>query len=184
MCRIRLDYNQEIFKVLFKYDDSSPSCLIYVKGNSSFCKSKRQSNDIAGFRGRRSWYVKIMDKSYLVHRIIWFLLNGNIDDKSVIDHIDGNSLNNRIDNLRLVSQTINNRNHAKQKNNKTGKTGVMFSDDGRYRAIWTDNDGKHRSKSFSINKYGDDAFKLASDYRDQIIETLGGYSERHGKDAD
>ena len=44
------------------------------------------------------------------HRAAWMFMYGDIDQELVIDHIDGNGLNNRINNLRLVTKEINQRN--------------------------------------------------------------------------
>ncbi|WP_425359496.1 HNH endonuclease signature motif containing protein [Borborobacter arsenicus] len=57
-----------------------------------------------------------------IHRIIWFLEKGCWPD--VIDHIDGDGLNNRIDNLRDVSQAENMRNAARPNDNTSGRVGV------------------------------------------------------------
>lgn len=119
----------------------------------------------------------------MVHRIIWELVCGRIPDHMVVDHIDGDSLNNNISNLRLVTQDVNCKNRKINKNNPTGVNGVTVYPCS-FRAMWTVN-GKRLSKRFSINKYGhDNAFKLACEYRAEQIRLLNeqgaGYTERHG----
>lgn len=56
-------------------------------------------------------YVSLMHnnikKSYRVHRLVFMAFKGNIPDNMVIDHIDGNKLNNHIDNLRCVTLSEN-----------------------------------------------------------------------------
>lgn len=63
---------------------------------------------IAGCESKGYNIVRINGKNYKVHRIIWFLETG--EWPKLIDHIDGNGLNNHIDNIRSVNHTINNRN--------------------------------------------------------------------------
>ena len=46
-------------------------------------------------------------KTYLSHRFIWECYNGVITDNRVIDHIDNDRLNNRLSNLQLVTQQVN-----------------------------------------------------------------------------
>ena len=83
--------------------------------------------DIAGFKNvSNRYYITLKNKKYLAHRIIWFLVYGELP-KGVIDHIDGNSLNNRLDNLRVVNQRINLENQRKAKSsNKVGYLGVSL----------------------------------------------------------
>lgn len=65
-------------------------------------------------------YRRIMlgKQHYKMHRLIWIMFNGDIPDGLVIDHIDRNIANNNIENLRLLTKSMNSRN--------TGSTGVTF----------------------------------------------------------
>ena len=59
-----------------------------------------------------------------MHRLAWLYVYGEWPHQQ-IDHIDGNKLNNRIENLRDVSPYANNENlHNPKKHNSTGVLGV------------------------------------------------------------
>ncbi len=72
--------------------------------------------------GRR--VIEIQGKKYLAYRIIWEMHNGEIPSDLCIDHIDGNQINDRLENLRLVTLSENQRNSKLPRNNKTGIMGV------------------------------------------------------------
>ena len=57
-----------------------------------------------------------------MHRLIFFICHGTLP--KVIDHIDGNPLNNKIENLRECTQSQNTMNSKLSKNNTSGRVGV------------------------------------------------------------
>jgi hypothetical protein len=131
-----------------------------------------------------------MGKSIKVHHVVLLLHGIVVPKNSVVDHIDGNPLNNSFSNLRIVLPALNSRNKGKQHNNKSGFTGVFLWKDNRgslfwkARVIWMD--GLRKEKSFSINKYGNAcAFSLACEFREKLFRELvdanHGYTARHGK---
>jgi hypothetical protein len=181
------------WKALFIYDETSPSCLIWNPNRVYKYKRSKQDGKQAGTfsRGIRQKYYRVnvkyfdRNKRVMVHRIIWEMFNFPIPHGFEIDHIDGDSSNNRIENLRCVPMTKNKRNATKP--NKHGLTGVSITDNGGDRlyatASWTENK-KQKSKRFSIDDFGyEEAMRLAKEYRLKMIEELNaqgaGYTERH-----
>lgn len=193
-------------KDTFYYDESSPSCLRWkvnkYSGNNHL-KVQVSVGDVVGTltssgKGTRkdSYYMtRSNGKRLLCHRIVWELFNGEIQDKNLmIDHIDGNTLNSKISNLRLVSRTDNMRNMRKFKINSSGVTGVKLQQNTDRKgnpyyyqvAFWRGLDGREHHKCFSVSKFGrEEAFRLACEYRAKMIEELNtqgaGYTDRHGK---
>lgn len=103
-------------------------------------------------------YYLCNSKKGMIHRLIM-----NPDDNMQVDHIDGNGLNNKKSNLRIVTGMQNSRNHH-------NVTGISFDDTKgypRFRVIWVDDNGKQCSKSFSLSKYSslDVAYQKAKEYR-------------------
>jgi hypothetical protein len=79
-------------------------------------------------------------KSYMVHRVIYELLKGNIPKGYFIDHIDRNKSNNKIENLRLVTPKQNCYNSDARPNNKLGTKGVHYhKNKNKYQAQIKDN---------------------------------------------
>ena len=62
------------------------------------------------------------EKHFRMHRVIM----GNPDKSVVVDHIDGNGLNNTRSNLRLVTASENSRNSKLSKRNTSGYKGVYW----------------------------------------------------------
>jgi hypothetical protein len=73
--------------------------------------------------------VKLIDvngkrKNHYVHILVYTTFNGKIDKNMVIDHIDQNKFNNKLENLRMVTLSENSKNCVKtySKNNNENKS--------------------------------------------------------------
>ena len=69
--------------------------------------------------------TQVGEKIYRNHRIIWLMHYGYLP--KVLDHIDHDRLNNKIENLREVTYSENCKNITKPKNNTSGVVGVSFN---------------------------------------------------------
>lgn len=62
-----------------------------------------------------------------IHRVIWEMVIGRpLESHEYIDHIDGNGLNNRRENLRIATHIENCRNQRISKRNTSGVKGVYW----------------------------------------------------------
>lgn len=189
----------EDYHRLFTYDETSPTFLRWAVDCFSGRGYKRKhisAGDPAGSLNGTDGYSQIHYKHrmYRVHRIVWEMFNGEVPDKYVIDHVDGDPTNNSILNLRAVEEKYNSRNKKKQHNNTTGCVGVSllkYTNPNNvtyryYKAEWSDTTSMTKCyKIFSVHRLGEEqAFKLACEYRAAMIESLNaqgaGYTERHG----
>lgn len=184
-----IDY--DLMNEWFYYDETSPSCLRWKKASrsnkveigsaSGTLKQKQQGRYM-----RKHWEVSLKGEVYMVHRVVYVLHHKLINNEFPVDHIDHDSTNNKIGNLRNVSHSVNMRNMRIFVTNSTGVTGVSLRGE-RYSALWRE-DERLDSKSFSVNKYGEEeAFRLACQAREEAIKRLNeqgaGYTEAHGSVA-
>lgn len=73
-------------------------------------------------------------KDYMIHQLVYQIFKGNYDkSKYVIDHIDGNKLNNDINNLRLLTNSENaNAALYETKTNTSAKKVAQYTKDGEF----------------------------------------------------
>jgi hypothetical protein len=110
---------KEILNFLFDYKDGE----LYWKFSLS---SKSPKGNIAGSI-KHDGYRRIgLDKKvYLAHRLIYMMFYGYMPE--IVDHIDGNKLNNKIDNLRGATKSQNCQNQKIPIGNTSGYKNVRWS---------------------------------------------------------
>lgn len=155
---------EEIIQRL-EYSLDSPSGLRWIK-------TKKNAGYIVG-NEYKSWMVTFKGVAYYCHRIIW-AIHDKLREGLVIDHIDGNPLNNDISNLRQVTRSDNSKNkiiknsmhnitYRKQKS-KTGRI------DERFVVQWSENK-KQLNKAFCLTKTQtlEEAKQKAIEFRDSLV---------------
>lgn len=121
--------------------------------------------------------VSIFRVRYRAHRVAWALHYGVWPSKDKeIDHINGDSIDNRICNLRLVSKIENMRNMASSGRNTSGCIGVSFCN---YYKKWIAQIGvgKKSKKRLGYFKTKEEAIKARKQ-----AEIDYNYHENHGRD--
>lgn len=150
----------EELKIFLNYN---PDTGLFTR-NVALC-NKVKVGDVAGATDGRG-YVKIRvngGKPIRAHRLAWFYVYGYWPE--CIDHIDGNTLNNCIANLREVTRKQNAENRKKNANNRSGFQGVY----------WVEREGKYKSQvchngeMFHLGTFVDseEAAKAAREFRNE-----------------
>ena len=109
-----------------------------------------------------------------LHRYIMTINNYNIENLS-IDHINGNVLDNRKDNLRICKHFENTKNRKLQKNNKSGYKGVEIRNN-KYRVRLFCNGNRVYHKTF------DNPIDAAKAYDEQAKKYFGEFANLNFKD--
>ena len=104
------------------YQDKDTGTLHWKAPRAPRCKP----GDIAGWIDNKGYrVVEVEGRSYRCHRLVWLMHHGSWPENS-IDHINRDRLDNRIENLRDVSNMHNCRNRNLEVTNKSGHTGVSW----------------------------------------------------------
>lgn len=106
--------DSELVRKLFIYEEGS---LIWAVNKGRAKVGQKAHTNSTGYK-----VFKINGVQYLEHRLIWAFHYGDVPD--YLDHINGNFLDNRIENLREATHQQNMCNRKTPKHNKSGVKGV------------------------------------------------------------
>ena len=124
----------------------------------------------------KGYYTTMLcGRRHTLHRLAW-CLSYQAWPLHEIDHINGNRLDNRLENLRCVTRAENMRNISISTANTSGVTGVSWSKGSRKWIAYI----KINSQHIHLGTYAD--FSEAVSARKAAAFSLG-FSPRHGSDA-
>lgn len=98
------------------------------------CNRVKPGSVVGSVRPDGYRHTVIFKRFYFIHHLAWMFFKGELP-KEHIDHIDGDPLNNNIENLRLANQGQNRANSRPFKNKDT-PMGVHKTKSGKYMAIY------------------------------------------------
>lgn len=121
--------SQEYLKEILSYDKETGIFKWKIDIYSGRNKSIKHisAGDRAGtINGSGYLRIGIDKKSYLCQHLAWIYEHGEMPKNSQIDHENHIRHDNRIKNLRIVTNAINQKNVSKRKDNQSGFTGVNW----------------------------------------------------------
>ena len=159
-CKVVKDYSKYI---IFK------NSKVFSFSSLKFMKPCLQTNTKTNYKRYIVDLTKNNKKKHFsIHRLLALHFIDNPHNLPEVDHININSLDNRLENLRWASRALQGLNKHIQSNNTSGIKGVRYvKKENSYRARWHVNK-KECSRTFSVKKYGDKAFELSADYRKEM----------------
>lgn len=149
--------------------------LHYDIGNGVFTWLRHSDIDLVGTiagSANDQGYVQIVfdGVSSKAHRLVWLYLYGEFP-KRIIDHVDGDKGNNRIENLRECSYSENQANRGLNRNNTSGYKGVSFCKVRRkWRAL------VYYQKSRICCGFYNDIIDAAKAYDVKVVELFGEFA--------
>ena len=99
-----------------------PDGRVFSKKRNIFMKQLKRSNNYYYYPLNKNG----IQKNATVHRLLAIHYIPNPQNKPIVDHIDRNSLNNDISNLRWATHSENAQNTIKQKRNTSGHKNIVF----------------------------------------------------------
>lgn len=129
LCRQLLRYEPETGRLFWK---PRPADLFQARGSYSREHGAKVWN--ARWAGKEAFTATnygykvgaIQFCNMAAHRVIWAIVHGQWPQDQ-IDHINGDRSDNRLENLRAVSDAENKKNMRRRADNRSGRTGVYWS---------------------------------------------------------
>ena len=156
----RLEVSQKRVLELFKYEDGK-----------LFRRSDNQPVTIYVTKGHRYARIKFDKREFKLHRIIFLYHHGYLPD--IIDHINGDRYDNRIENLREANTYQNRQNSRIYSTSKSGVKNVYFdARSNKWRVSFSIN-GKR--KNFGIYSDLEEAKQVATSMRNKYLKDFANH---------
>ena len=112
----------EKLKELLEYIDGE---LYWKEDRKPGIKKGDRAGGVDIIKGKPYRKLTVCGNRLKYHRVVFAIFNGRFP-KDEIDHVDGNGLNNKIENLREVTRLENMKNRKMYINNASGMSGVNW----------------------------------------------------------
>ena len=141
------------------------ACLRYDPISGRFERTSKVDNHggkVGNITSRGYLRIKIKERYFMAHRLAWLISYGAWP-KGQIDHINCIKLDNRLCNLRCVTNAVNsqNRRHPTANNKSSSFLGVSKAERGRWRAVIVLRGKKHRLGRFATPEQAHAAYVIA-----------------------
>lgn len=170
----------------FQLDEKSPSGLRWKLREAHLFKNKslaamantKRAGEPAGCivnrkKGYPRWRIQTTRGGVFAHQVIWVLLNGPIPEGFVIDHADGDSLNNQHSNLRLATRRQNKWNSKTPRSSKSGIKGVTYQKSRWIARISSSTGERIHLGRFKTVEEASEAYKVAAEKYHGEFHNLG-----------
>ena len=117
----RPELTAEYLRSILHYD---PDTGIFTRKVST--SNNVKAGDVAGSPSGGYLQIMVQSRDYKAHRLAWLHFHG-VWPKYQIDHINRNKTDNRIANLREVTNKQNQQNRSKSSTNTSGHPGVSWN---------------------------------------------------------
>ncbi len=153
--------NKEYYDGLLNHVKWDGNNFIWIKS-----RGRAKGGSVAGCPDQKG-YMRIrftingVTKDVSVHRLVFYMINGWVPP--YLDHIDGNSMNNCIDNLRPVTYSQNALNTSKSKGESRFKGVCRSNVSGKWKASITYNRERHELGDYDSETAAAKAYNSAID---------------------
>ena len=172
----------DLVRSLIAYDPQTGLLTWRERGPEMLSTRRAHSSWNARYAGRLALHCddgkgyrhgRIFRKHLFAHRAAWMIANGSMPPDR-IDHINGNGSDNRLENMRAVTNSDNGRNSKRSSRNKSGVTGVCWvKRQQKYLAYI----GSASNREY-LGTFGDLSSAAAAR---RAAEVRHGYHENHGR---